>query len=296
MKKIFYLILPCLLLALSGCEKAVLDEEPEEPVEGSVTLQLHISSDGQAPFHGGEATDNNLTDLRNLCQWLSLGIFQDGKRVKSIHQESSEATFGKFSVSLPEGTYEYVVVAYNSTGKATLTSPEKITFTDNKCTDTFYAHGTLNLSATETRTVSLRRAVAMVRFTVKDAIPEEVSQMKFFYTGGSSTFNAVSGYGCVNSRQTQMFDVGDGQREPGASFDLYTLPHTEDDLLKITVTALDRQGSEVMSQVIEDVPVRRNTITQLGGTLFGGSDEEAGDLTFIIDADGQWSGQIDHSY
>lgn len=296
MKTSLYLILSCLLLSLSACEKAVLDEEPEQPVEGGITLQLHINHDEPAPFNGSAATDKGAAGIRSLCQWLSLGIFQDGKRIKSIHQNSGDADFGKFSVSLPEGTYEYVAIAYNGTGKATLTSPEKITFVDNKCSDTFYHYGTLSLSASESRAISLKRAVAMVQFTVKDAIPAEVRQMKFFYTGGSSTFNAVSGYGCVNSRQTQIFELGEDRRAAGTTFNLYTFPHSEQDALKITVTAIGAEGSELTQEVFEDVPVERNYITRTGATLFGGSSEEAGDLTFIIDADGQWGGHIDHSY
>ena len=47
--------------------------------------------------------------------------------------------------------------------------------------------------------VTLKRAVGKFRLVVKDETPKTIKQMKIYYTGGSSTFDATTGYGCVNS-------------------------------------------------------------------------------------------------
>lgn len=47
----------------------------------------------------------------------------------------------------------------------------------------------------------------MFRLVIKDEIPEQAKKIKFYYTGGSSTLNAKTGYGCVNSKQTEILDL-----------------------------------------------------------------------------------------
>lgn len=78
----------------------------------------------------------------------------------------------------------------------------------------------------------------MFRLVLTDEeIPSSVSKLKFYYVGGSSTFNPSTGYGCVNSKQTEIRTIANGV----TTFSIFTLPHTEDDVLtKLTVTPLIR--------------------------------------------------------
>ena len=153
-----------------------------------------------------------------------------------------------------------MVIAHNGEGSATITSTEKVTFPNNKVTDTFYYYGDLVVtSEVQSYDLTLTRAVAMFRLVLTDEeIPSTVTKFKFYYTGGSSTFSPSAGYGCVNSKQTEIRAVADGV----TTFDIYTLPHTEEDVLtKLTVTALDANDNTVKERVFENVPVTRNQIT-----------------------------------
>lgn len=72
--------------------------------------------------------------------------------------------------------------------------------------------------------LELKRAVSKFRLIVDDSIPSDVVQMKFYYTGGSSTFNPVSGYGCINSRQTEFRVVTSEMHGKGCQFEVFTFP------------------------------------------------------------------------
>ena len=192
------------------------------------------------------------------------------------------------ALTLAAGTYQLVVIAHNGEGSATITSTEKVTFPNNKVTDTFYYFGDLVVtSEVQSYDLTLTRAVAMFRLVLTDdEIPSSVAKFKFYYTGGSSTFSPSAGYGCVNSKQTEIRTVADGV----TTFDIFTLPHTEDDVLtKLTVTALDANDNTVKERIFENIPVIRNQITRYTGSFFGsGGSGQTSDGTFRLTADPDW--------
>ena len=129
-------------------------------------------------------------------------------------------------------------------------------------------------------------SVLAVLVLTDEEIPSTVTKFKFYYTGGSSTFSPSAGYGCVNSKQTEIRTVADGV----TTFDIFTLPHTEEDVLtKLTVTALDANDNTVKERVFENVPVTRNQITRYTGSFFGsGGSGQTSDGTFRLTADPDW--------
>ena len=151
-----------------------------------------------------------------------------------------------------ETPWRLVAIAHNGTGTATISSPNKITFPNNKCTDTFYICEDFSVSDNSEFDLTLKRAVAMFRFVVEDAFPENIHQMKFYYTGGSSTFDATTGYGCVNSKQTEYREINDEMGNNEKQFDLFTFPHAEEDTLKMTITALSSTDVTIKVQIAEN--------------------------------------------
>ena len=155
-------------------------------------------------------------------------------------------------------------------------------------TDTFYYDGDLVVSdSQQSYDLTLTRAVAMFRIVLTDEeMPANVAKLKFYYVGGSSTFSPSSGYGCVNSKHTELRAIADGV----TAFDIYTLPHAEDDVLtRLTVTALDANDNTVKEHTFENVPVTRNQITRYTGSFFGsGGSGQQSDGTFRLTADPDW--------
>ena len=129
----------------------------------------------------------------------------------------------------------------------------------------------------------------MLRMVLTDEeIPSSVTKFKFYYTGGSSTFNPKDGIGCVASKQTESRTVPTASAD-GFTFDIYTLPHSEDDILtKLTVTALDANDNAVKERIFENIPVTRNRITRYTGSFFGSTGGQSSDNIFHMTADLDW--------
>lgn len=278
MKKYLFI---ALALLVAACEKPILNEEEVEQKEANVILHMTM--------YEQESFTRAATDITELCSRLNIAIFSmDGTKVKTVAQKEGDASYGTVALTLAAGTYHLVVIAHNCDGSATITSEEKVTFPNNKVTDTFYYYGDLVVTdAKQSYDLTLTRAVAMFRLVLTDEeIPSNVAKMKFYYVGGSSTFSPKDGYGCVNSKQTEVRSVADD-----GIYDIYTLPHTEDDVLtKLTVTALDDNDNTVKERLFENVPVTRNQITRYNGSFFGsgGGGGSSSDGTFRLTAKPDW--------
>ena len=278
-----------LTLLVAACEKPILDEE-DAVTRKEANVILHMTQYEQEAFgnSGNRATTRAATDITELCSRLNIAIFDDdGTKVKTVAQKEGDASFGTVAMTLAAGTYQLVVIAHNGEGSATISSTEKVTFPNNKVTDTFYYYGDLVVtSEVQSYDLTLSRAVAMFRMVLTDdEIPSTVTKFKFYYTGGSSTFSPSVGYGCVNSKQTEIRTVSDD-----GVYEIFTLPHTEEDVLtKLTVTALDANDNTVKERVFENIPVTRNQITRYTGSFFGsGGSGQTSDGTFRLTADPDW--------
>ena len=285
MKKYMFI---ALTLLVAACEKPILDEDVVSMKEANVIL--HMTQFEQTAFgnNSNRAATRAATDITELCSRLNIAIFDDeGTKVKTVAQKEGDASFGTVALTLAAGTYQLVVIAHNGEGSATISSTEKVTFPNNKVTDTFYYYGDLVVtSEVQSYDLTLSRAVAMFRMVLTDdEIPSTVTKFKFYYTGGSSTFSPSVGYGCVNSKQTEIRTVSDD-----GVYEIFTLPHTEEDVLtKLTVTALDANDNTVKERVFENIPVTRNQITRYTGSFFGsGGSGQTSDGTFRLTADPDW--------
>lgn len=293
MKKEMLLILGGVVcFFLSSCEKAFVENSGEESGEGK-RIVLHLDMYDQLSFDD-EYSTRAVTTMDKVCTRINMVVFQGDTKVKTINQTIDNDDFGKLSFVLPQGEYEVVIIAHNGNGAATITS-EKVTFPNNKVTDTFYTYLKLTVEESAEYTLQLKRAVAMFRLNIEDVIPDKVKQMKFYYTGGSSTFNAKTGYGCVNSKQTELRDVNDVIRSTNpASFEVYTFPHAERGELKMTVSALNASSEVIVEKIFEKVPVAINQITQYAGHFFSSSPDD-GTIEFVLHTDNSWQ-QIEQNY
>jgi hypothetical protein len=274
------------MLTMNACEKGyIAEEETKTGNESNVTLR--VKSIEMVPFENTTISRAS-TEMSELCSRLQFAVFKDGEKKKNISQQAGDAGFGEAAISLPEGDYQLVVMGHSCTGTATITDLEKITFPNNKVTDTFYYYGTFTVgNDSKTVELDLKRAVAMLRFNLTQLLTENIKQLKFLYTGGSSTFSAITGFGSVNSRQTEIRDVASGQKV----FEVYTFPHAQEGKLKVTITALDANGTEVAETVMEEIPVEVNKISVYNGVLFDDTTNSSSP-SIKVKGDGDWDGTI----
>lgn len=288
-------ILCTFILCFSACEKPVMLNKPKggnQQEEGMCRLTFNMSYYQQIPFEKAtklqsltntklQCFDNvgipqhkSLTRAKKItevCTRISLALFRNGEKEKSVSQEKGDKNFGNISISLAPGTYQLVAIAHSGVGSATIKSPEEITFAKNKLSDTFYFYQVIKVGEDKTYNLEMKRAVAMFRLVTLDAIPDTVKTMQFKYTGGSSTFNAVTGYGCKKSRQKEECLVTSENRKANATFEVYTFPHAEEGVLKITVSALNASKATIIERPLQNVHVKINEITQCEGAFFQNS-------------------------
>lgn len=284
-------LLPLISLTalLSACEKGYEAETEVSTTaeEGSTTVSFNIVSISQTDFDG-TVYATRAADLSEYCTRINLAAFDASGTKSTVNQTSSDSDFGTLTLSLSEGTYDVVILAHSGTGNATISSVDEIKFPNNKMTDTFLYYTQITVEGTTSYDISLARVVAMFRLIVTDATPSDVAQMQFYYTGGSSTLDATTGFGCVNSRQTEVRDVDDTAYTGQSQYEVYTLPHATDDSLKIVVSALDSLGTTLYERTFTDVPVTVNKITQYTGEFFGASTEQ-GASTLTLTISDEWS-------
>ena len=280
------------LLCLVACEAPYIGEPVSPEPEEEPNVVIRVSGFEQIPFEDAIPAFPTRADeeVVDICSRLNFVVYANGEKVKSLAQKRGDKDYGTAAFNLPDGTYTFAVIGHNSDGTCTVTSLDKISFKDNRVTDTFVYSGDIEVSSeTHTYDIELQRAVAMVRIVVADEIPSDVRQMQFYYTGGSSTLSALTGFGSVNSRQTVKMEVQEGQNQ----FELYTFPHAETGELKLTVTPLDATGEAWGTPVVfENVPVRRNRITRYTGDFFTGSSGQKSELSFHLTASSAWDDEI----
>lgn len=321
MKKKTYVWLASLLLmlvaTLTSCEKFALDDSGTNSHDANANVIIHVSvaknnstgtRSGEEDFGDEETGDEDGLDegdeevegkpLEDYCSRLSIAIFDGEEKVKTLNLKAEDG-YKDIGINLEAGKYRMVAIGHNGSGNCTISSPEKVKFYKNKMTDTFFYYGTFNVRDGEDTDdyILLKRAVAQFKVHISDAtIPAEAHSIKFYYTGGSSTLDAVTGYGCVQSRQTETFKLQEGERD----YSVYTFPREENKGLKMTINILDTDAQSIKEYSKEDVPVKCNNITQSNisikdHTISDPDQKEDGDsgkgnLGFTVNPD--WEGEI----
>ena len=298
MKHIKLIGLLALSMALASCEKVSLDEllSKEPPTSqpsstGNASLSIHIGGIADANYQDATAKGTRAIEpIGNVCTKLTISLYnEEGQRVYSVNKKSTDADFANATMKLAEGKYHLVIVAHSNENNATTTDINKIAF-DGKLTDTFHYYKEIELVAGGNNIdVVMERVTAMFRLEIADQIPENVKQLKFYYTGGSSTLSGYTGAGSVNSRQTEIRNVQAGVN----TYEVYTFPQPDDKKLKMTITALNASGETVCTKTFEDVAVSKNMITCYKGNLFTNIAPPAAsdNYNFSISVNTDWKGE-----
>ena len=271
------------LCIVVSCSKVSVSEEKSEP---SGNLKVTVFEIAKTPF--GSLTRGE-EPASAACTRLNFAVYdENGSRVKQVNQTSDMANFGTASFQLEEGEYTLVVVGHSSNGNPTMTNLKKIQFTNSTgYTDTFLCCGEVTIGEEpQELKVSLERIVSMCRFVLTDDIPVEVKKMRFYYTGGSGAFNALTGFGCVASKQTVFFDVSSGTQK---QFDLYTFLHETESDISLLVTAYDDDDNVLYERDFE-VPMEQNHITWLTGAFFNGSGSSSTSISGVT-VNTDWAGE-----
>ena len=272
------------VLLLTACEKVVLDDD------GGTQLRFIPTT--------ADAQTRGTVSIGDYFSRLAVQLFdQDGNKVfsQSKTQTRDDDDFGTLNVGMKAGTYTVVAVGHSSPVTPTIKSTELVQFTAKdgvKNSDTFCHYGTVTIDEDGGyHELKMNRVTAMVTFEFTDTdMPTAFQQIKIEYTGGSANFNPSTAEGCTKSSQTEL-------RAKGTQYAVFTFPYmAKECTLKMTLNALDANGSVLTTKTLSDVPVTRNRITRCTGELFGDGDFEIHQTAFGITVNPDWDGIIDYQF
>ena len=283
------LIFVVAVVVFSSCEKVVFSDDIEGTGDKNGNLRVSVFQIEKTAF---EAFTRAAAS--EACTRLNFAVYNmDGSRVKQVNQTSDKSGFGTASFQLDEGKYLLVVLGHSASSNPTMTNPAKIQFTNaTGYTDTFLHSEEITIGEEPVdMQVALDRIVSLCRVIITDDYPEGVAKMQFYYTGGSGAFDASTGYGSVNSKQTVTFSVTEGQKQ----FDLYTFLHEDSDNISLKITALDASGNELKTRDF-DVQMERNKITWLTGAFFEGGGSSSSIAVTGVTVNTEWAGDLRQNF
>lgn len=273
------------LLSGVSCEKMIVGDDGDD----DANVVVSIRSIEQTPFKAFTRTS-----LEDVCTRLNFIVFdKDGVRLDQKNQELGDEDFGKGKFTLPLGTYRLVIVAHSSNGNPTVnkrsgSKQESVSFTNaNGFSDTFFASQELTVGdSAVTLNIDLIRVVALVRFINEDPIPVKADSIRFFYTGGSGSLDALTGWGNTKSQQVAWT----GKSHFGSPFEIYTIPR--EDSNELTVTVGTYQDTDLLTETeIPGIPIQRNSITTCRGAIFNG---KVSKVSFTMQVMSDWGTPIDY--
>ena len=276
--------LSLLTMCMTSCSRddgdAALDLSLKIPTD---TLQNHatITFDfGSNAFSLHAMTRASLTELSMTDLWIF--DYMGDALQQSIHQSSTDATFGTPSLSLDYGDHTFYFVA--SRGSDPVVDTDAMTITWGSVRDTF--HGSLSLdvqpNSGSSQSVSLSRCVGRLRVSATDVIPEGAAKLVVIPSSWYYGLNYQSGEGVSDSPTPLSVNIPNnyiGTTNLVASF--YTVSSASPWQTDMTVALVATDESTIGSVTISGVTLQRNHVTSYAGGIVGagrsltiGSDDE----------------------
>ena len=280
-------------MVLASCEKAIdpleiqqhqtnNSSESEQTVNGkkfTFTVKGDFSTAWKPVTRGYLSADGkDMTDL-----WVL--DYKDGQLVQQIHQSDNTAEdFGKPSMTLAYGCHHVYFVA--SRGTLPVLNTEAGTLTWSSVRDTFWKDYEVTVVSTSNgnRAVTLDRVVTKINLAFTDAISADAATINFTpetwyyglnYKTGEPTAATVS--------QTNVMNVPSGYAgRTDVSISYFGISPSTEWVTDVTVNSMDADGNIIGQGVMEDVPLKRNRVTEYSGPLF----TAGGEVTLTLN--GTW--------
>ena len=255
-------------LMLLACDRT----DGEEPATAKVNVAWADTLDKKTvtfDFTGLRAsTRSTLTELTMTDLWLF--DYMGDALQQSIHQTSTDATFGSPSLSLDYGDHTFYFVA--SRGSDPVVDTDLKTITWGSVRDTFYGSLSLDVqpNSGSSQSVSLSRCVGRLRVSATDVVPEGAAKLVVSPSSWYYGLNYQSGEGVADSPTPLTVNIPNsyiGTQNLVASF--YTISSALPCQTDMTVALVAADESTIGSVTISDVPLQRNHVTSYAGGIVG---------------------------
>ena len=214
-----------------------------------------------------------LNDQSNQMTDLWVFDFVGDEYVQSIHQTTSDDTWGQPQMSLTLGTHHVYFVA--SRGLSPVLDATAKTLAWASVRDTYWKDYEVTVVNTSNgnRAVTLDRVVAKLKVTINDEIPAGASTLTCTPTTWYYGMNYRTG-APVTATNGQAISISIPANYVGTSGQLvasfFTISGTDEWTTDVSVAVKDGNGASLGSAVIDDAPMCRNRSTEYSGNLFSG--------------------------
>ena len=272
-------ILPMMSCTKGNCELDVNVAAPDSMKKKTITFTFGGDGYEQHALTRASLPDANITDL-----WLF--DYFGGEMQQTIHQQSTDATFGVVSLDVDYGEHTLYFVA--SRGETPTIDGTVISW--SKPSDTFWQSTTLNIqpSTSTAQSVSLGRVATRLRITVTDEIPSGLATLSVTPSHWYYGLNYITGEADDDRQTARVVNVPSSYvgttGQLAASF--YCISPATDWHTDVTVAALTANDATIAAVTIPDVPLRRNSITEYSGTIFSAG------RSVSIEVDDTWGDPI----
>ena len=279
MKKIQYLLLAVACLFTVSCHK------------DTGTAKVHVNvNDFSISQEDMSKSSENVADY-NGVKAITLAFYtSDGTEQYKTTQMRADAstytTFGHFDLSLPMGSYTMVVLGYglnDGEPAVTLTSPTSATFGDYPARETFVATQAVSITNTDALELNatLNRVVAKLKVLSTDGRTANANSVRITTSGGSKAFNPSTGLATTNTGFSNTVNITSTAVGSVAGPVSYLFLATDEQTVNVTIDVLDENNQTISHKEVNNVPLQRNRMTKLVGSIFTAS----GDGSFQVETD-----------
>ena len=254
----------CVIL-FSACspstDEAPMDQKSRVTVDFS-TFQLDVE----------DMSRSSRAALSTAATRLSFAVFNaKGNLVNAIHQESKEANFGRVQMELSSGTYTMVAVAHSGSADAIITSATSVELPGTIFTDTFTKVQKLIVESNKdcSCSMTLDRITSAFILRVTDNPPTTVKEIEVVLNFGgiaptSLKINPTTGCAENNWKQNSTIPV----ESISTGVPIYFIGMNSSAMVMVKAIAKGENGAEIISHLINEIPLARNQKTIASGKFF----------------------------
>jgi len=278
MKKVTLFL--AVILLVTGCAKK----------EALVPVRVHINDFSISQEEIPSKTASDVVDYTGV-KAITLAFYTaDGTEQYKVTQMRADATtyttFGEFDLSLPMGSYTMVVLGYglnDGEPAITLTGPTSATFGDYPARETFVATQAVSITNTDALefNATLNRVVAKLKVLSTDGRTANANSVRITTSGGSKAFNPSTGLATTNTGFSNTVNITSTAVGSVAGPVSYLFLATDEQTVNVTIDVLDENNQTISHKVVNNVPLQRNRMTKLVGSIFTAS----GDGSFQVETE-----------
>lgn len=273
-----------MLLLFASCQKN----------GGVATVRLHVNN-----FNVSQEEFPELRSASDVADYsgvkaITLAFYTaDGTEQYKVTQMRADATtyttFGEFDLSLPMGSYTMVVLGYglnDGEPAITLTGPTSATFGDYPARETFVATQAVSITNTDALELNatLNRVVAKLKVLSTDGRTANANSVRITTSGGSKAFNPSTGLATTNTGFSNTVNITSTAVGSVAGPVSYLFLATDEQTVNVTIDVLDENNQTISHKVVNNVPLQRNRMTKLVGSIFTAS----GNGSFQVEVETEW--------